>query len=470
MQNNSTQTHIPEEIFRAYDIRGIVGKTLSSDIAYLVGRAVGTQIRQTASNNNVYVGYDGRHSSPSLAKALSQGLMDCGCHVLNLGSIPTPVLYFATWQPEATSGIMITGSHNPKDYNGFKIVVEHETLALQAIQDLYTRILANDFVQGEGSLTDHPIDDIYLKYITDSIQLARPLKVVVDAGNGIPGKLAPRLFSSLGCDVIPLFCEVDGNFPNHHPDPTEIENLNDIIETVRKEGADCGLAFDGDGDRVGIVTNQGEIIYADQLMMLFAKDLLAKYPGKTVIYDVKCSKILEQIIQTSGGKGHMTRTGHSLVKKALADDPDAIFAGELSGHIFLRDRWFGFDDGLYTGCRLLEILANESQSLSDHFALLPKTVNTPELKIPMPDDEKFKFMDSFIAQAQFKQATCITIDGLRVEFENGFGLLRASNTTPFLIARFEADSREHLMHIIDLFKTALISLREHIDLSALPTN
>jgi len=447
---------VSKEIFRAYDIRGVVDETLTSDAVYTLGRAIGSQIREQ-NENNVLVARDGRLSGPTLIAALKQGLVESGCEVIDLGAVPTPLLYFATNVLSATSGVMLTGSHNPVNHNGLKIVIKGQTLAEQEIYALYDRIQAQNFITGTGSSKSHDIIPAYIKYICQDVKLTRPLRVVVDAGNGIMGAVAPQLLQALGCDVIPLFCEVDGNFPNHHPDPSVPENLQDLIQAVQQHKADVGLAFDGDGDRLGVVTNEGEIIWPDRQLMLYAIDVLKRQPGAQIIFDVKCSSHLPQVIAQHGGQPLMWKTGHSLVKAKLKEI-GAPLAGEMSGHIFFKERWFGFDDGLYTAARLLEILAIDMRSSNAVFAALPNSVNTPELKLMLPDERKFLFMAEFQKTASFLAAKVTTIDGLRADFPFGFGLVRCSNTTPCLVLRFEADNAENLKIIQMNFREQLLKL------------
>lgn len=450
-------------LFRAYDIRGPAGAgALTPDLAYRIGRAVGSEARQLE-QTDIIVGRDGRLSSPTLATALIAGLRDSGLNVLFIGMVPTPLLYFATNRLSACSGVMVTASHNPADHNGFKIVLRGKTLTTEDIQALKQRIVSQRFVQGAGDYKEIDIIDDYMDYVTTHIKLARPLKVVVDCGNGVAGNIVPTLYRRLGCEVIELYCDVDGRFPNHHPDPTVPENLSDVIEKVKSSGADIGLAFDGDADRLGIVTNKGEIIWPDRQMMLFATDLLSRLPGSDIIFDVKCSRNLPKIIREHGGNPIMWRTGHSVLKAKLFA-MDGPLAGEMSGHIFFRDEWFGFDDGIYVGARLLRILAHDPRTSSEIFATLPDSVNTPELKLPMAEEHKKSFMERLLKEADFGEAEIITIDGLRVEFTDGWGLIRPSNTSPYLILRFEADSAAGLERIKELFRAQLLKLDKQLKL------
>lgn len=450
-------TRIPKGCFRVYDIRGPVdADNLTVDLAYAVGLAVGTEV-QLQGQREIVVGRDGRLSGPEFSKALSAGLMASGMQVVFIGVVPTPVLYFATYHLSARSGVMVTASHNPGNHNGFKIVLAGKTLTGEGVAALYERIGRRDFCWGQGSYETADITDDYLRTITSRIQLDRALKVVLDCGNGVAGNLAPRLFRALGCEVIELFCEIDGRFPNHHPDPTVPENLHDLMAKVSETQADIGLAFDGDADRLGVVTNRGEIIWPDRQLMLFAIEVLSQHPGAEIIFDVKCSRNLPKIIEHYGGRPIMWRTGHSMIKAKLFLQ-NAPLAGELSGHIFFKDEWFGFDDGLYVGARLLRILSRDTQSVSDVFGALPNSVNTPELKLPMAEEEKALFMDRLMAEGDFGEAKRITLDGLRLEFTDGFALIRPSNTSPYLTLRFEADNQKALERLQTLVRGQLLKI------------
>lgn len=455
------QDEINATIFRAYDIRGIVDVSLTENVAELIGKAVGSLLKEK-NGNKIVVARDGRLSGSRLSAALCKGLMAAGLHVYDLGVVPTPVLYYATQFFKERSGIMLTGSHNPPDYNGMKIVIAGKNLAEEGITEIYHKIKAQQFLKGTGSYQRHEINEQYIQEIGHNVILQRPLKIVIDAGNGVTGGLAPQLFKSLGCKVVELFCDIDGNFPNHHPDPGDIRNLQTLIEKVKAEKADLGLAFDGDGDRLGVVTNTGEIIFPDRLLMLFAIDVLAKISQAKIIYDVKCTSHLHEIINKYHGTPIMWKTGHSLIKVKMAEC-NAQLGGEMSGHFFFKDRWNGFDDALYAGARLLEILAAQTQSSSELFATIPNSVNTPELKVVVKDEEKFSVMANLIAKANFKEATDITtIDGLRVHFDEGWGLIRASNTSPYLILRFEAINETILTKIQTIFKHWLLSVEPNL--------
>lgn len=443
------------EIFRAYDIRGIVDEQLSDAMLYHIGLAVGTQVKRNG-EDSIAVGADGRLSSPRLSQALMAGLADTGCRVLNLGAVPTPVLYFGVKTLGTASGIMLTGSHNPSNYNGCKIVIGGHTLANDSIIALYDLIKLQDYELGIGAIEEHIIDQVYQDRIDSDVKLARPLKVVLDAGNGIAGDIAPKLFKQLGCDVIPLFCEVDGNFPNHHPDPGKPANLVDLQAAVAKHKADIGLAFDGDGDRVGVITETGQMIYPDKLLMLFAEDVISRNPQAEIIYDVKCTRLLEPFIQSKGGVPTMWKTGHSLIKSKMIET-GALLAGEMSGHIFFKERWYGFDDGIYSAVRLCEILASTSESASAMFKRFPEDVSTPEINIQVTEDEKFDLVTQ-LQSAHFPTGKVSTIDGIRVDYVDGWGLVRASNTTPVLVLRFEGQNQAVLQRIKEEFQRHLYAV------------
>ena len=443
---------LANEIFRAYDIRGIVDEQLSEAMLYHIGLAVGTQVIRNG-EYSIVVGADGRLSSPRLGLALMAGLSDTGCQVLHLGAVPTPVLYFGVKTLDTKSGIMLTGSHNPSNYNGCKIVIGGQTLANDSILALRDLINLQDYERGVGNIEDHVIDQTYQDRISHDIKLAKPLKVVLDAGNGIAGNIAPKLFKQLGCEVIELFCEVDGNFPNHHPDPGKPANLVDLQAAVAEHKADIGLAFDGDGDRVGVITEAGQMIYPDKLLMLFAEDVISRNPNAEIIYDVKCTRLLEPFIQSMGGVPTMWKTGHSLIKSKMIET-GALLAGEMSGHIFFKERWYGFDDGIYSAVRLCEILANSCEPASAIFKRFPEDFSTPEININVSEDEKFELVVQ-LQQAQFPTGKVSTIDGIRVDYKDGWGLVRASNTTPVLVLRFEGESKAALQRIRDEFQRHL---------------
>jgi len=454
------QRQVDRGVFRAYDIRGIIGSQLDTDAFYSIGKAVACRLH-ALDRTSIFLARDGRLTSDSLANALKEGLLESGITVLDLGAVATPVMYYATHAHGGDCGLMVTGSHNPADYNGIKIVLAGTTLAQADIEQLYDLVTLGTSIQGVGTYQSFSIMDDYIKRIVGDVTLKRRLKVVVDCGNGIAGATIPGVIEQLGCEVIPLYCEVDGRFPNHHPDPTVEANLVDLRAAVAAHQADCGLAFDGDADRLGVVTNLGEIIWPDRLMMFYAKDVLKRNAGATIVYDVKCSSHLATVIEAAGGVARMCPTGHSIVKKIMKEEHAAL-AGEMSGHLFFKDRWYGFDDALYSACRLLEIISQSTETISEQFALIPNSVNTPEIKISIHDDEKFVFMQRFSEQAHFPNARLIDIDGLRVEFPHGWGLLRASNTTPCLVARFEAEDAASLSEIQALFKTQLYALDKEL--------
>jgi phosphomannomutase/phosphoglucomutase len=444
---------VPSEIFKAYDIRGIVGRTLTSPICQLIGRAIGTRVRELG-QTRVAIGRDGRLSGPELSRALGLGLQQSGVDVIDIGRVATPMLYFATYHLQTGSGVMITGSHNPPEYNGLKMVVAGETLAGDAIQSLRQRIESGDLAAGEGNYSQADIAEAYFQRITADVKLKRPMKIVVDCGNGVPGAYAPELYRRLGCSVSELYCEVDGSFPNHHPDPSQPENLRDLIDALRRDDSELGLAFDGDGDRLGVVTKAGKIIYPDRQLMLFAADVLSRNPGAQVIFDVKSTRNLFAWIRAHGGEPVLWKTGHSLIK-AKMKETGALLAGEMSGHMFFKERWYGFDDGLYAGARLLEHLSGVA-SIDAELAGLPDSVNTPELQIKLAEGENYALIERLRKNARFEGAReIIGIDGLRVEYPDGFGLARASNTTPVVVLRFEADNAQALERIQNDFRRVL---------------
>lgn len=448
---------IAQEIFRAYDIRGIVNKTLTNDVVFAIGQAVASKVL-AAGQNQLVIGRDGRLSGPMLAAQFIAGAMATGCNVVDIGQVATPVLYFSTYHLNISSAVMLTGSHNPPDYNGIKIVLAGKAIYGEEILALYSAIQAGNFPTGQGEVVSKNIEQDYINYVATNVKLNRPLKLVVDSGNGVCGDIAPQLYQAMGCDVIPLYCEVDGNFPNHHPDPGDPKNLQDLIKAVKLHQADLGFSFDGDGDRLGIIDNNGKIIWPDRLLMLFAQDVLQRNPNATIIYDIKSSSSLKNIILAHGGVPVMWNTGHSLIK-AKMKATNAMLAGEMSGHIFFQERWFGFDDALYAGARLLEIIANGVAASSIVFAALPENISTPEMSVEVTEESKFNIVNSLIKTAQFDHALeKITLDGLRVEFADGWGLVRASNTTPKLIIRFEANTAQALQVIQDQFRQCLLAV------------
>jgi len=447
---------LPAEIFKAYDIRGIVDKSLTADVVRQVGHALGSLAIEQG-QKAIAVGRDGRLSGPELSGALMDGICAAGCDAIDVGCVPTPVTYFAAYELGCHSCVSVTGSHNPPDYNGLKMVIGGTTLALQAIQDLKTRIETGNFKHGKGERRSADVLAAYVEKIVGDVKLSRPMKIVMDCGNGVAGAIAPELFKRLGCEIVPLFCEVDGNFPNHHPDPSKPENLADVILALKETDAEIGIAFDGDGDRLGVVTKDGEIIFPDRQLMLFAADVLSRVPGGTVIYDVKCTRLLAPWIKQHGGVPLMWNTGHALVKAKLKET-GAPLAGEMSGHTFFKERWYGFDDGLYTGARLLEILSKATDG-NPLLKNLPNSPSTPELNIKMAEGEPFTLIDKLKAEGKFEGAEeIITIDGVRVEYADGFGLARPSNTTPVVVLRFEADNAAALERIQADFRRALAAV------------
>ncbi|MBX9847779.1 MAG: phosphomannomutase/phosphoglucomutase [Rhodocyclaceae bacterium] len=443
------------EIFKAYDIRGIVDKSLTEDAVRAIGHALGSEAL-ARKQKTIAVGRDGRLSGPALSKALAEGITAAGVDVIDIGCVPTPLSYYAAYQLGTHSCVSVTGSHNPPDYNGLKMVLGGETLYGDMIQALRTRIETCNLSHGKGKVTQADVRQNYIDRIVGDVKLSRKMKIVLDAGNGVAGGIAPELFRKLGCEVIELFCEVDGNFPNHHPDPSKPENLQDVIRVLKETDAELGLAFDGDGDRLGVVTKDGEIVYADRQLMLFAADILTRNPGAQIIYDVKCSRLVGESIKFQKGKPLMWKTGHALIKAKLKET-GAPLAGEMSGHMFFKERWFGFDDGLYAGARLLEIVSRWTDA-NWPLKHLPISTSTPELNIKMQEGEPHKLVDVLQqnAKALFPTAKqLITIDGVRAEFADGFGLARASNTTPVIVLRFEADTQVALNRIQSEFKLAL---------------
>jgi phosphomannomutase/phosphoglucomutase len=455
---------LSKSIFKAYDIRGIIGSTLDAGVARAIGHAFGLAAAAKG-EAAVVIGRDGRLSGPELAQALAQGLQSAGVDVIDLGVVATPMVYFGTNVLDTRSGIMVTGSHNPPDYNGFKMVLAGEAIHGTAITGLYDSILAHDgqLAAKAGSYRTYDIRAEYLQRIIGDVKLTRPIKIAVDCGNGVAGAFAGDLYRGMGCEVIELFCEVDGNFPNHHPDPAHPENLQDLIRCLQQSDAEIGLAFDGDGDRLGIVTKDGQIIYPDRQMMLFAEDVLSRHPGEQILYDVKCTRHLAPYIERAGGKPLMYKTGHSLVKAKLRET-GAPLGGEMSGHIFFKDRWYGFDDGLYAGARMLEILTRHADP-SALLNALPMSDSTPELHLHLKEGENFALMDQLRSNATFPgNERIIDIDGLRVEYADGFGLARSSNTTPVIVMRFEAETPAALARIQAQFRDVILAAKPDAEL------
>ncbi|MBY5926514.1 MULTISPECIES: phosphomannomutase/phosphoglucomutase [unclassified Halomonas] len=451
-------THVPSTIFRAYDIRGIVDDTLTEAGVEAIGQAIGSEA-QDRGETRVVVARDGRLSGPRLIQALTRGLTASGCDVIDIGMVPTPVLYFATHTLDGTSsGVMLTGSHNPPDYNGLKMVLGGETLSGDAITALYTRLENGDLRSGQGQVSEQDVREAYLARILGDVSVSGKIKAVVDCGNGVAGELGPQLVKALGADTIPLFDEIDGTFPNHHPDPGKPENLKDLIKAVAEHGADIGLAFDGDGDRLGVITPKGRLIYPDHLLMAFAEDMLSRNPDARVIFDVKCTGKLIEVIEQAGGTPEMWRTGHSLIK-ARMKETGALLAGEMSGHIFFKERWYGFDDGLYGAARLLEILSRFDGDADTFFDRYQQNISTPEINIEVTDETKFDLVDRLAREGDFgDDGVKTTLDGIRVDYADGWGLCRASNTTPMLVLRFEGNDGDALARIRERFAKALAAV------------
>jgi len=438
---------------------------LTEDVVYQIGMALGSEA-QARQQTTMVVGRDGRNSGPSLVAKLITGLRASGIDVIDVGLVPTPLLYFAAQTVGSCTGVMLTGSHNPPNYNGLKMVIDSVTLARKDIQIIRKRVEEDNYLSGKGKLKQVPVISGYMKRVTADVMLMKKFKVVVDCGNGAAGVIAPSLLTALGCEVVELYCEVDGNFPNHHPDPSRPENLKDLIAAVKEHNADLGLAFDGDGDRLGVVTSEGKIIWPDRVMMLYAMDILSRNPGGEIIFDVKCSTKLKQVIEQHGGKATMWNTGHSLIKAKMRET-GALLAGEMSGHIFFKERWYGFDDGIYSAARLIEILCTMTgdKSVADVFNELPDSVNTPEINVAMKEGTHHAFMKRLLTKAKFDDGEITTIDGLRVDFPDGWGLVRASNTTPVLVLRFEADTDEALERIMVRFRQLMLATDPDIKLS-----
>lgn len=454
--------NIPKEIFKAYDIRGIVGKSLTQEIIEIIGHAIGSEATARG-QHTIAIGRDGRLSGMDFAAALARGIQKSGINVIDVGRVATPMVYFAAYHLNTHSAVMITGSHNPPDYNGLKMVLGGETLSGDAIQALRTRIEQNDLSHGAGIYSQYDISPVYIARIVSDIKLARPMKVTVDCGNGVAGDFAATLYRQLGCAVTELFCEVDGNFPNHHPDPSQPENLQDLIHALASNDSELGLAFDGDGDRLGVVTKNGNIIFPDRQLMLFAADVLERNPGAEIIFDVKSTRKLFGWITQHGGKPILWKTGHSFIK-AKMKECGALLAGEMSGHIFFKERWYGFDDGLYAGARLLECLSKQTDA-NGMLNGLPNSINTPELQIKLNEGENYALITQLQKNAKFtKVQDIITIDGLRVEYADGFGLIRSSNTTPVVVLRFEADNEEALTRIQQDFRRVLLNANPRLQL------
>ncbi len=449
-------------IYRAYDIRGIAEKTLTKDIVFNIGKAVATEAKEKQINT-IVIGRDGRLSSKAFAESLAKGIISIGVNVLDIGLVPSPLVYFVAQHTEGKSAVVVTASHNPAEYNGLKIIIDGETLAGDRIQQIKQRIEQENYAVGTpGSIDKNDMfKNEYIGTIAEDTHLVRPMKVVVDCGNGAAGELAPTLLKTLGCEIFELFCDIDGTFPNHHPDPSNPDNLQNLIAGVQHYEADIGIAFDGDGDRIGVIDSNGKIIWPDRLLMLFAKDVLKNKPGSEIIYDVKSSHHLKDYIAKQGGRSLMWKTGHSFMKTKIKETGAAL-AGEMSGHIFFNDRWFGFDDALYSAARLIGILSDDKRDSAEVFTDIPESVSTPEIYIDLAEEESVALMKQLLAKANFKDAEIITLDGLRADFSDGWGLVRASNTMPALALRFEADTTEALSRIQSQFKDLITQIKPDI--------
>ena len=440
-------------MFRAYDVRGIVTDGLDEQLAYALGKALASEALAQG-QTRIVTGGDGRLSTPALKAALNQGIVSTGADVLDIGIVPTPLVYYGTCVTNTQTGIMVTGSHNPKDYNGFKMVIDGNTLAGDEIQALLTRIQNEDWRHGQGEIKHSELTDGYIAEVSKQLRLKTPMKIVIDCGNGVTGMMAERFFEAMGAEVTSLYTEVDGNFPNHHPDPSKPANVADLQAKVAELNADIGFAFDGDGDRVGVITAAGDNVFADKLMMVLARDVAARNPGASILYDVKCSRHLAGIIRDAGANPIMCQTGHSLVKKKMRET-GALLAGEMSGHVFYKEQWYGFDDALYTAARIMDLLARSDADLDTLLAALPADVGTPEINLTVTDQSKFDIVQRLSDQGWFEGGDLSTIDGVRVDYDDGFGLVRASNTTPVLVLRFEAADSAGLDRIVHQFKTQL---------------
>ena len=459
-------TTISPSIFKAYDIRGVADDTLTVPAVRAIGLALGTLARQAGTGAAV-IGRDGRLSGPTLSAALADGFRAAGVDVIDIGMVPTPVVYYATFELGTGTGVAVTGSHNPPDYNGLKMVIAGDAIYGDAIQGLRESIASGALAEvaqaQRGGSRSEDLAARYLARITGDVKLARPMKIAIDCGNGVAGAFAGDLYRGMGCDVVELFCEVDGTFPNHHPDPAHPENLQDLIRALQTTDAEIGLAFDGDGDRLGIVTKDGQIIYPDRQMMLFAADVLSRNPGAEILYDVKCTRHLAPYIEQHGGRPLMYKTGHSLVKAKLRET-GAPLGGEMSGHIFFKDRWYGFDDGLYSGARMLELLT-KTDDPSALLNALPMAISTPELHLHLNEGENFALIEKLRTDATFPSSEKINnIDGLRVEYPDGFGLARSSNTTPVVVLRFECETPEALARFQDEFRSVILAAKPDADL------
>ena len=447
MNGYNSRVQINEHIFRANDIRGVAYEDLTEEVVHLLGRSLGSETLSRGIDELI-IGRDGRISSPEIMNWLSSGILSTGCNVIDIGIVTSPMFYHSTFELRASSGVIITGSHNPAEYNGFKIVFKNQSTSSDEILLLKRRILNGEFLSGEGKVDKAEIKESYINRIVESIKLSKSLDISIDCGNGAAGVVAKEVYERLGCNVIELYGDPDGLFPNHHPDPSKEENMLDLIDSVSKNNSAVGLAFDGDADRLGVVSPKGEMIYPDRQMILFSRQVLDSNPGGAVVFDVKCSKLLPDEISLLGGNPLICKTGHTFIKQKIRET-SALLGGEMSGHIFFNDRWPGFDDGIYAGARMLEIIAKSEDK--NVFESVPNMMSTPEINIAAADDRKFEIVDRFIKDSKFENANTIDIDGIRVEFDKGWGLLRASNTSPFLVLRFEAETEEDLEEIKEMF-------------------
>ena len=435
-----------EHIFRANDIRGVSYRDLTEEVIYKLGKSLGSEAQDRGINEFI-IGRDGRLSSPDMFEWLSSGVISTGCGVIDIGIVTSPMFYHSTFWLNSSSGVVITGSHNPGEYNGFKIVFNNQSTTSDEILLLKKRMLNNDFKDGSGMIKGEAIEESYINKIVENINLEKKLNISIDCGNGAAGVVAKKVYERLGCNVIELFGELDGSFPNHHPDPSRVENMQDLIDSVKNNDSSIGLAFDGDADRLGVISPDGEMIYPDRQMILFARQVIQSSPNAKVVFDVKCSKLLSDEILKLGGEPLICKTGHTFIKQKIRQT-GAQIGGEMSGHIFFNDRWPGYDDGIYAGARMLEIVAASENNI---FINIPNMVSTPEINIPADDDKKFKIVDEFIENSKFTEATIVDVDGIRVEFKKGWGLLRASNTSPVLVLRFEAENKEALEDVKNIF-------------------
>ena len=450
---------VNQHIFRANDIRGVAYKDLTEEVVIKLGKSLGSEALERGVKDFV-IGRDGRLSSPDMYEWLSGGVLSTGCNVINIGIVTSPMFYHSTFVLESASGVVITGSHNPGEYNGFKVVFNNQSTSSEEIVSLKKRILNNDFKTGEGLCRDEDIKESYINEIISSVKLNKQLNISIDCGNGSAGMIAKEVYERLGCNVRELYGDLDGQFPNHHPDPSKVENMIDLIKDVEENQSCIGLAFDGDADRLGVISPKGEIIYPDRQMILFANQVINESPAAKIVFDVKCSKLLPDEILKLGGEPLICKTGHTFIKQKIRET-NAQLGGEMSGHIFFNDRWKGFDDGIYAGARMLEIIASEDTK--DIFSELPNMVSTPELNVPTSDEGKFYLVEEFIKKTDFSNAKIIDIDGIRVEYEKGWGLLRASNTSPVLVLRFEAETEDDLNHIKTIFYENLKRIEPDIE-------